>query len=47
MKDIKQQIKKIIEESACPEEVWVRVEEEFGDAGINILFKLGFPGPEE
>lgn len=37
-----EEIKKIINESACDEEIIVTVEEMFGDAGINILFELGF-----
>ena len=36
-------IKQIIEESCCTEEVWVRVEEEYGDEGINYLFSIGYP----
>lgn len=47
MTDVKKEVKKIIKESACTEEVWVRVEEELGDLGINYLYKMGFPGPGE
>ncbi len=36
-------IQEIISESFCPEEVWVRVEEEFDDAGINYLFEIDYP----
>ncbi len=43
MKNIKKEVKKIIKESACNEEVWVTVEEMFGDEGINILFEIGYP----
>lgn len=37
------EIKKIIKTSCCDEEVWVRVEEEFDDAGVNYLFEINFP----
>ncbi|MBQ6223439.1 MAG: hypothetical protein IJJ44_12575 [Solobacterium sp.] len=30
-------IMKIIKESACYEEIWVTVDEKFGDDGINVL----------
>ena len=40
---MKKKINKIISESACNEEVWVTVEEMFGDAGMNILFEMNFP----
>lgn len=39
---MEERIAEIIEESACPEEVIVRSEEEFGDAGINYLMEIGF-----
>ena len=42
MKEMERRINEIIESSACPEEVWVTVEEEFYDAGINYLFEMGF-----
>ena len=42
---MKERILQIIDESACDEEVWVRVEEEFGDSGINILLEMGYPEP--
>ncbi len=35
-------IQKIIKESACNEEVWVTVDEQFGDDGINYLFSINF-----
>ena len=40
---MKERIEQIIKESFCNEEVWVRVDEEFGDAGINYLFSIGYP----
>ena len=43
MKDIRKEIEKIIAESACNEEVWITVDEMFGDAGMNILFEMNFP----
>ena len=39
---MEKRIRQIIDESACPEEVWVTVEEEFDDAGINYLYEIGY-----
>ena len=39
---MEKRIKEIIKTSACPEEVWVRVEEEFGDAGMCYLYEIKF-----
>ena len=40
---VKESILRIIAESYCEEEVWVRVEGEYGDLGIDILLELGYP----
>lgn len=40
---MEEKINEIIKESACNEEVWVRVEEMFDDAGVNYLMEIGFP----
>lgn len=49
MKSVKETVKesvlRIIAESFCDEEVWVRVEGEYGDLGINILLEMGYPEP--
>lgn len=37
-----EQIKKIVNESACDEEILITVEEMYGDAGINALTELGY-----
>ena len=39
---MEERIKEIIRTSACNEEVWITVEEEFDDAGINYLMSIGF-----
>ncbi len=40
--EMEKRIQEIINESCCPEEVWVTVEEEFDDAGINYLLEIGY-----
>lgn len=40
---MKKEIEAIIKEAACEEEVWVTVDEMFGDAGVNYLFEIGYP----
>ena len=42
-KSMIKEIKKIIKESACNEEVWVTVEELFDDEGVNYLFEINYP----
>lgn len=42
---MKERILQIIAESYSDEEVWVRVEGDYGDAGINILLEMGYPEP--
>ena len=37
------EIERIINESACTEEVWVTVEELFDDEGVNYLFEINYP----
>lgn len=37
---MKKAIKKIIKESACYEEIWYTVDEQFGDDGINMLEEI-------